>query len=318
MSSEHDAVITALIQSATAPGAVAKLADLGMSPEAAQQIIRHLSHIPAFRRNLTERLDGGPTPDVAALEAKRLVFLHIPKCGGTTLHDMLVDWYGAENMHPERHNGLYFYSARDLASKTLFSGHYDYYATQLVPGRRRVITFLRDPRSRLISLYNFHRSHRDDLIERFNLTLARWANLYDIDAYFANPQVRAHPAINNSITRHLSNQPQLGRASGNVEAGGKAVEVLREQAMKNLEKCDFVGLMEEYVTSIQRLADLLGKPVPQTIGRARDFDTLIATDPNMKKIDKQQASAETHALMDDLVREDEAVYRHARKLFKKS
>ena len=241
---------------------------------------------------------------MADLEAERLVFLHIPKCGGTTLHNMLVDWYGARNMHPERHNGLYFYSARHLAAKTLFSGHYDYYATRLVPGTPKVITFLRDPRSRLVSLYNFHRSHRDDLIERFNLTLARWANMYDIDEYFADPKVRAHPAINNSIARHLSNQPQLGRASGNVQAGGTPVEVLRDQAIANLANFDFVGLMEDYDASIARLAALLDKPLPDTID----------TDPNMKKIEKQRASEKTHALMDELVQEDEAVYGFARQL----
>lgn len=315
MSSEYDMVIASLMQSAHAPGAAEKLKQYNLPPGAAQDVIKHLSQIPAFKRNLAERMDMGEAPDVVGLNTERLVFLHIPKCGGTTLHNMLVDWYGQENMHQERHNGLYYYSARDLATKTLFSGHYDYYATQLVPGSPRLITFLRDPRSRLISLYHFHRSHREELIERYNLTLARWANENNIDDYFANEQVRAHPAINNSITRHLSNQPQLGRASGDIEAGGIPVEVLRDQAIANLANFDFVGMMEDYDTSITRLTTLLGKPAPEEIGRARNFETLIETDPNMKKIDKQTPTDKTHALLDDLVREDEAVYDFAKTLF---
>jgi hypothetical protein len=35
----------------------------------------------------------------------------------------------------------------------------------------------------------------------------------------------------------------------------------------------------------------------------------------MKKIEKQKATDETHALMEDLVHEDEAVYACARELF---
>tara|TARA_R110002020_G_scaffold236875_3_gene449139 strand:- start:283 stop:1239 length:957 start_codon:yes stop_codon:yes gene_type:complete len=315
MSRELDTVIAALLHATDAPGAAPKLEQLELSPDGARQIIRHLTQIPAFKRNFVEQMDRGPVPDVVDLDRERLVFLHIPKCGGTTLHDMLVDWYGQPNMHPERHNGLYYYSARDLASKTLFSGHYDYYSTQLIPGATRLITFLRDPRSRLVSLYHFHRSHRDELIERYGLTLARWANQYDIDEYFANEQVRAHPAINNSIARHLSNQPQLGRAAGNVNAGGIPVEVLREQAIANLARFDFVGLMEDYEASIARLTGLLDKPAPEQIKRARGFETLIETDPNMKKIDKQTPTEKTHALLDDLVREDEAVYGSARTLF---
>ena len=310
MSREHQNVIAALISSAHAPGAVSKLAELDMTPKAAQQIINHLSQIPAFNRNLRDRMDEGDTPVMAGLKAERLVFLHIPKCGGTTLHDMLVGWYGAENTHPERHNGLYFYSGRDLASKTLFSGHYDYYGTQMVPGNPRLITFLRDPRSRLVSLYNFHRSHRDDLIAKFNLTLARWANMYDIDDYFANPEVRAHPAINNTIARHFSSRTQLG----NVSIDDTPLEVLRDQSIENLAKFDLVGLMESYDAGVNALCTLLGKQPPEVIGKARNFETLIETDPNMKKIDKQHPTDKTLALMDDLVREDEAIYQFAKVL----
>lgn len=307
---DHDSAIAALMQSTNAPGAKAKLQELGMTASEAQQIIKHLSVIPAFQRNLAARLDQGPTPPLADLESERLVFLHIPKCGGTTLHDMLVDWYGADQMHPERHNGLYFYAARNLASKTLFSGHYDYYGTQLVPGPKRMITFLRNPRSRLISLYNFHRSHRDDLIERYNLTLARWANMYDINEYFANPQVRAHPAVNNTMARHFSNQPQLGNVTADLP-----IQVLRDQSIVNLSRFDFIGLIEKYDTSIKRLATMLGQTPPETIKKARNFTTLIETDPNMKPIEKQVADEKTHQLMHDLVREDEAIYAHAQTLF---
>lgn len=307
---DHDRAIAALIQATNAPGAVAKLNDLGMTPLAAQQIIKHLSTIPAFERNLAERLDQGPALHLAELDAERLVFLHIPKCGGTTLHDLLVGWYGANRLHPERHNGLYFYAARHLASKTLFSGHYDYYGTQLVPGQKHLITFLRNPRDRLISLYNFHRSHRDDVIAQYNLTLARWANMYDINDYFANPEVRSNYAINNTMARHFSNEPQFGDSSS-----GLPVEVLRDQAIANLSHFDFIGLTEKYETSISRLAALLGKTPPKMINKARNFATLIETDPNMKRIEKQVADEKTHQLMQDLVCEDEAIYAHAETLF---
>lgn len=314
MGREQDHVIEALLEATKAPGAVPKLAALGMSDEAARQIIRHLSQIPAFERGLSARMDVSYAETLLPLDIERLVLLHIPKCGGTTLHNMLVGWYGAAALHRERHNNLYFYSARDLASKRLFSGHYDYVSTRLVPGRKKLITFLRDPRSRLISLYNFHRSHRDDVIERHQLTLARWANMYDIDAYFADPKVRAHPAVNNSLARYLSDQPQLGRHAGDVTRSAVPVETLAAQAKANLAQFDFIGFMEEYDRSIAQLAGLLGYSLPDRIEQARKFEDLIATDPNMKRIEKQTATEETHRLIDDLVCHDEAVYDHARSL----
>jgi hypothetical protein len=314
MNLENKKVVNALIKATSAPGAIAKLKALKMSPEAAADIIRHVSTIPAFTRNLGQGTGVNGTRRLQPLNAERLVFLHLPKCGGTTLHNMLVDWYGPANMHPERFNGLYQSSVQDLASKTLFSGHYDYYSTQLVPGNPRLITFLRDPRSRLVSLYHFHRSHREDHIEKHGLKLARWANAYDIDEYFANPEVRAHPGINNTITRNLSSQPLVGPNSVDVNLNETPIEVLREQATANLARFDFVGFIEDYDASIARLTKILNRPIPKTIERARNFATLDETSPHMKKIDKQEPSAKTHALMSDLVHEDEIVYQFAKKL----
>lgn len=315
MSSDYDAVIASLMQSAEAPDAADKLRELQIDPETVQHLIKHLSQIPGVKPNPSPYLDVGPVHDVVDLDSERAVFMHIPRCGGSTLHNILVNWYGPVNLHSDRVNGLYYYSARNLASKKLFSGHYDYYATQLVPGNPRLMVFLRDPRDRLISLYHIHRAHREELIERRNLVLARWANQYDINEYFAHPEVRAHPAINNAITRHLSSQPQLGQALGNVDGAHLPIEVLRDQAIGNLANFDFIGLMQHYDISVARLAKLLGKQVPAKIAHERNFDTLIETDPNMKRIDRQIPNAKTHALLDELVCEDEIVYEFAVQLF---
>lgn len=315
MSREQNHVIDSLIAATDAPGAKPKLNQLNITPEQAKNLILHVSRLPTFAHSLNNLIDQKYAGALQPLDVERLVFLHIPKCGGTTLHNMLVDWQGENAQHPERHNNLYFYSARDLASKTLFSGHYDYYSTTLIPGPRKMITFLRDPRSRLVSLYNFHRSHREEIIERYNLSLARWANMYDIDEYFANPVVRAHPAVNNAMARYFSDQPQLGAHAGNVAAGDTPVEVLCDQAKRNLRKFDFIGLVEDYDNSIQRLAHILGQTVPEKIEKARNFKTLMETDPHMKQIEEQSATEETQRLMDDIVKQDEIVYDFAKSIY---
>jgi len=139
--------------------------------------------------------------NLQACDTDRVVFLHVPKCGGTTLHHILGEWFGHNMLHPERFNELYSYTGGQLASSLVFSGHYDFYATTLIPGPQKRISFLRDPAERLVSLYNFHRAHTPEAIARDNLLLPRWANQHDISDYFAKPEIRQHPAIDNMIVR---------------------------------------------------------------------------------------------------------------------
>lgn len=254
-------------------------------------------------------------PRLQPCTMERVVFLHVPKCGGTTLHHMLTRWYGKENMHPERFNELYRCTAAELASKRIFSGHFDYYATTLIPGPRQLISLLRDPLERLSSLYNFHRAHTPAAIQRGNLQLPRWANQYDIDAYFTHPKIRAHPALDNSITRYFSDIPQLAGGLQEPALRDASLEEMLEQALRNLEKCAFIGFMDRYEADIDRLARVLDVPPPAELRKHQVLDDLMETNADMRKIEKQRPSAETLAEMEDLVRYDRLVYARAREIF---
>ncbi|MBN9889819.1 sulfotransferase family 2 domain-containing protein [Salipiger abyssi] len=259
---------------------------------------------------------SGNGNDIGPVDVERVVYLHIPKCGGTTLHALLAAWYGAGTVHPERLNRLNRYSAAAMTPYRVFSGHYDYYSTCLIPGQRRLVSFLRDPRDRLISLYHFHRAHRPEFVEQQNLVLARWAVRLDIDAYFANETVRAHLAVNNSIARHFSDVPQFGHLwNGAPDPRQDDISLMRDQALKNLARFDFVGFMSDYDASVARLAELLGKPPVAQIEAKQTLEGLMQDNPNMRRIEKQTPSAETLSQMEELVIHDRTVYDAARERF---
>ena len=52
------------------------------------------------------------------LHRPRLVFLHIEKCGGTTLHALLAAHFDADRICPERHDGLGDWTVNELAPTT--------------------------------------------------------------------------------------------------------------------------------------------------------------------------------------------------------
>ncbi|MCJ7874836.1 sulfotransferase family 2 domain-containing protein [Phaeobacter sp. J2-8] len=279
-------------------------------------------YAPFSGKNRAQQISASAQPSLQKLaqnlqpcNADRVVFLHIPKCGGTTLHHMLGQWFGPDNMHAERHNGLYSYTAGNLASSLVFSGHYDFYATTLIPGPKRMISFLRDPADRLVSLYHFHRAHAPDIIERHNLTLPRWANEYDIDAYFAHPNIRKHPGVNNAIVRYFSDMPQIAPSMKGNRLPDASMDEMMEQALRNLEKFTFVGFMDRYNADVDRLADTLGCKRPVELRKHQVLDDLMKSDPNMRKIDKQKPSQETRDSMEELIQYDRKFYDRARELF---
>lgn len=89
--------------------------------------------------------------------AKQIIFLHIPKTGGTSIEDLL-----------RRSSYFEFSDAKDDLSLTKvffteisksFAGHFTWESLQKFEHGIFKMTFIRDPLDRLISHFNFYRSH---------------------------------------------------------------------------------------------------------------------------------------------------------------
>jgi hypothetical protein len=82
-----------------------------------------------------------------APDERRIVFIHIPKTGGTTLHRLLSTAVGEDRVCSARFNDLWQCAGADLATARLFSGHYDRQCLSYIPGSNtRAVTLLREPR----------------------------------------------------------------------------------------------------------------------------------------------------------------------------
>ena len=93
---------------------------------------------------------------------KNLIFLHIPKCAGTTFHRILERIYEGEKGFllekvGEKHTHEQFAELTDseLESLSLVRGHLEYGFHKNLPGSWRYITFLRDPVKRVESFYRY-------------------------------------------------------------------------------------------------------------------------------------------------------------------
>ena len=134
---------------------------------------------------------------------RKIVLLHIEKCGGTSLRTMLAAQVPAGRVCPEAFNGLADWTANELAAYDLFAGHFDLAVCQILPGPVDIVTLLREPKARLLSLFNFWKAHRPHPSFN-NRTLVGLAQRHTAIEFFSHPAVTEHPSIRDGIVGQLS------------------------------------------------------------------------------------------------------------------
>lgn len=96
--------------------------------------------------------------------APKVIFLHIPKTAGQSVHAALVHAFGAEAVCPARVNEqLVGMTINELNRYRVFSGHLDWSLLDCVRGPRFVFTVLREPRDRILSFYFYLREQASKL-----------------------------------------------------------------------------------------------------------------------------------------------------------
>ena len=99
-----------------------------------------------------------------ALLSPNIVFLHIPKTAGQTIHSELVRAFGEKAISPVRvHTQAAQGAAQFPPGYQVYSGHIDWEALESVPQPRFVFTVLRDPLERIASFYFYLRRQAQSL-----------------------------------------------------------------------------------------------------------------------------------------------------------
>jgi hypothetical protein len=207
---------------------------------------------------------------------RKIILLHIEKCGGTTLRMMLESQFEPGRVCPERFNGLADWTANELAAYDVFAGHFDLAQCHVVPGRgNAVITLLREPKARLLSLFHFWKaSPPQPGIDRGTLVeLARCCT--DI-AFFSHPKVVRHPSIRDAMAGQLTRMTgDAAMVDGflrlrDTDPIVAAPEACLEAAWQSLVGLTSFGLVEQFELSRRKLNRDLGLNMqaiaPQQVG----------------------------------------------------
>lgn len=197
---------------------------------------------------------------VSALDAQRVIFYHIPKTAGCSTRYLLERHFDCDKIATE----VTYYEIEaqrlcDLEQYDFFGGHF-FYNSNLKHLEAKRITFLRDPIQRVLSEQRFS--------DQFYHTIQQKKWLA-ISHYY--PPGNPIDTISNVQVLYLSSYDR-----NNLDI---PIEMHYESAKKNLQEAfDFVGIVEDYESSIRSLYDFMGWHQLELIPKLRSSDLELTID----------------------------------------
>ncbi len=281
-------------------------------PASMPALLRGLSTIPAVRKHLTEAL-------VPGLPGRALLFLHIEKTAGTSVINYLQTLVPEDEVDPDVFHGAAGHILSPVPADKrrygLIWGHQDLPALlRCQPPQRLVLTFLRDPQRRILSLYNFWHALRPEELERdaphIGLAAAHSRTLLE---FLQSPEPEVLDFIDNVYARRLT-----GMYLSHAASGEPAVphEQLQDRAMAALDLVDFVGIAEQMAVSLQMLAARLGARPPAFVPRENALGIMrLDSGGAFRKRPTSRLGVAERACLKRLTSIDQAIYDAALKRF---
>lgn len=196
-----------------------------------------------------------------------LIFMHVPKCGGMSFFSSLTETFGTNivDLYDEspRSIGRFRLKMQD-ESKMVYSGHFSFGLHEWVGRDASYISFVREPISRMISLYYYciptfkgkFNPKKGIPVEKMRQNLSYPDFFLDFDQCIAGDY--SPEAFFASKSAELDNG-MVRRFSGKGMSPDRCTEADLEMAKKVIEKAfSFVGLTERFSESLARISELFG------------------------------------------------------------
>lgn len=181
----------------------------------------------------------------------QLTHLHIPKTAGTSLRESIA------LAHPELnvHQVLDPVGGAVPQGADVISGHFSYNDT--LRYSHPVVTVLRHPADRFVSIYFFWRQLYDNNIERTRKTgLAHHLPLLDFAKAMDEPELASE--LYNRMSWQLHSDFRLAKRFEARKQGGLTLEALAQTALDNLRGFAVVGFQHRYGDFVAALNDRFG------------------------------------------------------------
>jgi len=242
-----------------------------------------------------------------------LVFVHVPRSGGTALHNAFSAHFSPWEICPERMNRLHRVPRHAMVDYSMFSGHYRFEQIALTPEPRLAVTVLREPRERLVSLYRHWRRHSPAFAQgNPGLRLARTLPLAE---FLRSEELEVVEAFDNSLARQLAGNSHA-RGPGyfsTIEPESMVAQDYMDlvpAACRNLLQFDAVGFQSNLDLMHAHVSERMGWPPPAPLPLT---NASSQADPELAALPAQEVPPEALPELNRLTRLDRMVWDFALK-----
>jgi len=249
-----------------------------------------------------------------------MYFLHIPKTAGTTLIATLDSYFDHDSIFPNKvWNEVLINKSKKRKTWKLVRGHFGYNIKPISPRKPIFLTVLRDPIKRTISqIEHIRRDPRGNnwVKKNFLSTNKTFDQILQNDEknlVFRNTQTR-YLGLDCDVIKFTRSQSLKTkddfRFDQNLPLFENEIpgEKLLENAMKRLEKFEFVGISEKFEESMFLLYYTFGW---MPINKSWKLNVSPA------KTSKKDLSQKTIDILNDMNTLDTSLYVHGKKIFEK-
>jgi hypothetical protein len=302
---------------------------LGREPEDQQAIDAHMNipTVSELRRTLLVSSEfhgkykimrpGTHDHPALSIEREAVVFIHMPKTGGTTLRALLERQFPADRVCPVQEDKLHLLSVAELGQYDFFAGHFDRSSICFIPRKEiKTVVLFREPRARLISYYRFLRAHpnRDEFA---NDACIRVAHELTAEEFFEYPAIRKLVLVYNHYLIALGTSLSWYERKLGLPLSKKEISRAVEEAKRLIRATTAIGITERFDQSVGLISKTLHLDKPASIAPLHVTSNFVERDARFRRVEPVTMTPRLAAALDELTVYDEELYRFANQEFER-
>jgi hypothetical protein len=205
-----------------------------------------------------------------------LVFLHIPKTGGTSLHEYLASHFEPDLVfHAMVGADVLAAAQRDFR---FYSGHLYWPSVAAIPNRR-VFTIIREPIGRVLSQFFYFKSFREDFLRSQSMDYLLPVKNMTLTEYLESDLYREN--TENKQTRFFLDEEDISQSQEILDPDS----ALR-RALARIDDIEAVGVFEHFEHSVKLIDRVLQLKPRSAIPRLNVTDLNHLSSDGFEKVDR--------------------------------